>query len=111
MNAYEGQIFFFTAKGNKSLEYARFTLTKDRVSYLFDRTFYHIGITRLILFRLQALYFAYDETDPAPPAMLEHVAKEEAFGKEYLERTGIMWQVIFAAVFIQYHDSLDLILI
>ena len=73
MNSYEGHVFFFTAQNNKLMEYARVTCTEQQVLYLI--------------------------TDPLnPPALsyLEHAEKEEAFRKEYLNRTGMYVFIVYS---------------
>eukprot|EP00981_Chlorochromonas_danica_P005623 scaffold1160_cov174-Ochromonas_danica.AAC.23 len=72
VNTYEGHVFFFTLKGNKEKELARFTMDSKKVLYLIQ--------------------------DPAhPPAkhFLDHRDKEEAFMKEYEARTGRQWRHYF----------------
>lgn len=68
VNSYEGHVFFFTSKGNKAKEYARFRINKDKI-----------------------LYVIQDNDHPAPQHLLDHLAKEETFRAEYTNRTGLQW--------------------
>jgi prolyl 4-hydroxylase len=72
VNAYEGHVFFFTEKGKKDKILARHTVSQDKV-----------------------LYPVFDPNRPAAQHLLDHLNKEEAFMKEYLERTGIQWRHYF----------------
>lgn len=72
VNTYEGHVFFFTVKGDKSKELARHQVSSKKVLYLIE--------------------------DPAsPPAQhfLDHRDKEEAFMAEYEARTGRQWRHYF----------------
>jgi hypothetical protein len=68
-NSYEGHVFFFTEKGNKKKEIARFKISRDKV-----------------------LYVVQDKNKPPPAKYLEALKKEEQFGVEYLNRTGVEWR-------------------
>lgn len=71
-NSYDGHVFFFTAAGNKKEEVARIKIEADTV-----------------------LYPIRDEKLPAPSSVMEKSEREEAFGREYLKRTGIKWRHYF----------------
>ena len=71
-NTYEGHEFFFTEAGRKDKDVARFAMRKD-----------------------ESLYVLHDEKNPAPRAVVEMSAREEAFMEEYFRRTGILWRHFF----------------
>eukprot|EP01034_Spumella_vulgaris_P042262 gene42262-52399_t len=69
INTYEGHVFYFTEKGRKDQEVARFVIDKDVV-----------------------MYAVQDPARPAPAEMLQHRENELKFGAEYLARTGLQWR-------------------
>jgi prolyl 4-hydroxylase len=71
-NSYAGHVFFFTEKGDKSKEVARFTIKEN-----------------------QFLYVVSDESRPPPKELMEQLEKEKKFGEEYLKRTGNIWRHYF----------------
>eukprot|EP00596_Hydrurales_sp_CCMP1899_P002160 CAMPEP_0119036200 /NCGR_PEP_ID=MMETSP1177-20130426/3728_1 /TAXON_ID=2985 /ORGANISM="Ochromonas sp, Strain CCMP1899" /LENGTH=495 /DNA_ID=CAMNT_0006995645 /DNA_START=160 /DNA_END=1644 /DNA_ORIENTATION=- len=71
-NSYAGHVFFFTEKGNKKKEIARYTMRQA-----------------------QNLYVILDKKNPPPASYLEHIRKEEQFSGEYFNRTGILWRHYF----------------
>jgi prolyl 4-hydroxylase len=73
VNSYEGHVFYFTARGDKSKVFARHTVARDQV-----------------------LYVVTDPDHPAPKEMLDHLEKEEAFMADYLRRSGgVQWRHYF----------------
>lgn len=72
VNSYDGHVFYFTEKGNKKKEYARFTVSGDRVIYVIQ-----------------------DPTRPPPKHMLDHLEKEIKFSEEYLKQNGLQWRHYF----------------
>jgi len=68
-NSYAGHVFFFTEKGDKSKEIARFTIKED-----------------------QFLYVVSDESRTPPPELNIQLEKERKFNEEYLKRTGNIWR-------------------
>jgi len=68
-NSYAGHVFFFTEKGDKSKEIARFTIKED-----------------------QFLYVVSDESRAPPEELNIQLEKERKFNEEYLKRTGNIWR-------------------
>ena len=68
-NSYAGHVFFFTEKGDKSKEIARFTIKED-----------------------QFLYVVSDESRPPPDELKIQLEKERKFNEDYLKRTGNIWR-------------------
>lgn len=72
VNTYDGHVFFFTQRGDKNREVARFTIDSQRV-----------------------LYLVQDPAAPPEQRYLDHRDREEAFMAEYLARTGRQWRHYF----------------
>jgi hypothetical protein len=102
-NSYEGHVFFFTEKGNKKKEIARYTMKQDQVKrtrilkyshfyhysvYVYNYTIRFYLFIPFYLYVLQNLYVILDKKNPPPASYLEHIRKEEQFSGEYLNRTG-----------------------
>lgn len=72
VNTYEGHVFYFTSQADKSIEYARFTMDKEKVVYLVT-----------------------DPERPAPENLIKLNEDEAKFSEEYYNRTGIKWRHYF----------------
>lgn len=68
-NTYEGHVFFFTDSADRKIEYARFTMDKNRV-----------------------LYLVQSDRHPVPQNLQDLTANETKFMTEYKARTGINWR-------------------
>mmetsp|Transcript_15844 Transcript_15844/g.23854 ORF Transcript_15844/g.23854 Transcript_15844/m.23854 type:complete len:438 (+) Transcript_15844:133-1446(+) len=71
-NSYNGHVFYFTVRGNKSDEVARVHIQSDQV-----------------------LYPVWDPLFPAPEDVLKQTQREEDYSSKYLEKTGRRWRHYF----------------
>ena len=69
VNTYEGHVFYFTLSGKPDQEISRFSMDKNRV-----------------------LYVVRDTDNPAPEELEKMVLQQDAYDKEYFNRTGMHWR-------------------
>jgi hypothetical protein len=104
-NTYEGHVFFFTEKGNKSNVIARLTMTNKQVRSAYEiQTRKKHCFHRLLILKSQALHLIMDANHPPPASYLEHAAKEEIFRNDYFNRTGEFSSTPHSKILISKND-------
>lgn len=72
MNSYAGHVFYFTEHKQKHKVLVRHTVSPDQVLYIIE-----------------------DKNRPPPLAMRDHIAREENFMSQYLQKHGKQWRHYF----------------